>query len=190
MGATNVTTGKPKTTGSVYVAPLGTTLPTDATTALGSAFKSLGYVSENGMTNGNTFDSTKIKEWGGGTVLDVEDNYNDNFNFELLETLDVEVLKTVYGSANVTGSLSAGISVSVKPEQHPDLCWVFEMIMRGNVAKRIVLPSASISSLAEIQYRANAAAAYGITLAAHLDSSGMTHYEYIKAPSTSSGSGG
>ena len=35
----NVTTGKPKVGGAVFRAPVGTTLPTDASTALNSAFK-------------------------------------------------------------------------------------------------------------------------------------------------------
>lgn len=34
---TNVTAGKPAVGGAIYRAPLGTTLPTDADTALGSA---------------------------------------------------------------------------------------------------------------------------------------------------------
>ena len=38
----NVSVGKPKIAGAVYVAPLGTTLPTDAVTALATAFKGLG----------------------------------------------------------------------------------------------------------------------------------------------------
>ena len=46
MKAKNVTTGKPKTGGAVFRAPLGTALPTDAKTALDEAFKNLGYCSE------------------------------------------------------------------------------------------------------------------------------------------------
>ena len=44
--ASNVSAGKPKVAGAVYRAPKGTTLPTDATTALASAFVDMGYVSE------------------------------------------------------------------------------------------------------------------------------------------------
>ena len=40
--SSHVTTAKPKVGGAIYSAPLGTELPTDATTALNTAFKSLG----------------------------------------------------------------------------------------------------------------------------------------------------
>lgn len=44
--ASYVSTGKPGVAGGVWVAPLGTTLPTDATTALDTTkFTCLGYVS-------------------------------------------------------------------------------------------------------------------------------------------------
>ena len=42
--ATKVSVGKPKVSGAVHWAPLGTSLPTSATAALNAAFVELGYV--------------------------------------------------------------------------------------------------------------------------------------------------
>ena len=65
----NVSVGKPKTSGAIFRAPLGTTLPTDATSALDNAFVELGYVSDDGVVNANTPESEKSKAWGGDTGL-------------------------------------------------------------------------------------------------------------------------
>lgn len=57
----NVSTGKPKVGGAVFTAITGSTLPTDATTALDAAFKSLGYCSEDGVTNSSGISTENIK---------------------------------------------------------------------------------------------------------------------------------
>ena len=48
--ASNVSVGKPLASGAIFVAPSGTTAPTDAKTALAATFKCVGYISEDGVT--------------------------------------------------------------------------------------------------------------------------------------------
>ena len=93
--ASNVTTGKPKKGGAIFRAPLGSTLPTDATTALDKAFVCLGYCGEDGLTNSNTPESDSIKAWGGETVLTYQSAKEDSFTFVLIEALNPDVLKAV-----------------------------------------------------------------------------------------------
>lgn len=178
---TNVSAGKPKKSGAIYRAALGSTLPTDASGTLDAAFKALGYVSEDGLTNDNSPASEDIRAWGGDVVLTVQTEKNDTFHFTLLEALNVEVLKAVYGDDNVTGTTLAnnGLAVTANGNDQEDACWVFDMILRGGVLKRIVLPDAKISELGEISYTDSDAIGYEITLSCMPDASGNTHYEYI-----------
>lgn len=174
-----VSAGKPKVGGAVSVAPVGTTLPTDATTNLNEAFEGLGYCGEDGLTNSNSPSNTDIKAWGGAKVLSVQEEKPDTFTFKLLEVLNVNVLKAVYGDSNVTGTLASGIVVKANAEELDEHAWVFDMIMRGGALKRITLPSAKVTEIADITYTDSDAVGYEVTVTAYPDSEGQTHYEYI-----------
>ena len=174
-----VTVGKPKIGGSVYRAPIGTTLPTDATSTLNEAFKCLGYVSEDGLTNTTELETENIKEWGGATVLNVQTSKDDTWSMTLIEAMNIDVLKMVYGDSNVTGSLDGGIVISANNTPQAPASYVFEMIYNDNAIKRVVLPNAYVTEVGDITYVANEAVGYETTLTAAVDASGNNHYEYI-----------
>lgn len=179
----NVTAAKPKVGGGIYRAPLGTALPTDTTTELNAAFKSLGYISEDGLSNGNSPSNESIKEWGGQTVLDVQNEKPDKYTFTMLESLNPEVLKTVYGNTNVAGTIEEGLSIKANNKELEEAAYVVDMIMSNNIKKRIVIPDAKVSSIGDVVHIGTDAVKYQVTISCYPDATGNTHYEYLKGAS-------
>lgn len=190
MPKTNVTTGKPKVGGAVFRAPVGTALPSDATTNLNAAFVNLGYVSEDGLTNSNSMENDNIKAWGGDVVITVQTSKEDTFKLVLIEALDVNVLKAVYGSENVSGALATGITVNANALEPESASWVFEMIMRNGALKRIVIPEGLITEVGDIVYKDDDVVGYDVTITAVADASGNTHYEYLHGATGATGATG
>ena len=182
--SSNVSAGKPKVTGAIFIAPVGTTLPTDSTTALAAGFVELGYASDAGVVNSESRETETIKAWGGDTVLKPFTGKEDTFQFTLIEALNVNALKLVYGDSNVTGDLTNGISIKSAAEDLDYHSFVIEMVLNGAV-KRIVIPSAKVTEVGDITYADGEAIGYDTTLSAVPDAAGGTHYEYIKAVSNS-----
>ena len=177
----NVTAGKPVVGGSIFWAPQGTTLPTDVDDTLDVAFKDLGYAADAGLVNSNSPANTAIKAWGGDTVLDVQTEKPDTFKFKLLETLNVEVAKFVYGADNVSGTLTTGITIIANSKEQDTMSMVIDMILRNGNLKRIVIPNGKVTAVSDISYVDSDAVGYETTVSCYPDASGNTHYEYIMA---------
>lgn len=175
-----VSTGKPKVAGSVYIGSAAAAAPTDATTELGTGWTPLGYVGEDGVTNENSPETDSKKAWGGDIVLKLQTEKPDTFTFKLISSLDLDVLKAVYGDSNVSGTLADGITVTATGEELPEKQWVIDMVMRDNAVKRIYIPSGSISEIGEIVYKDDEEVGYELTIMAMPGSDGATHKEFIK----------
>lgn len=166
----NVLAGKPLATGGILVAEVGATAPTNATTALDAAFKAAGYVGEDGLTETTDRSTEKIKAWGGDSVKIVQTDFAVTYQFTFIETLNSDVLKTVYGDANVTTTPADATkgtlhTVKVNSEELPAKAFVFEM-KDGNARIRIHVPEGKITELGEITYSDAEVIGYTVTVEA------------------------
>lgn len=177
--ADNVSFGKPKSTGAVFVAPYGTALPTNAHVALNGAFVGLGYVSEDGLVNSVETDTENVTAWGGDLVLVGQTTFTEMFTVNLIETA-AEALKLYYGEDNVVEEGNGSLTVTQSSEMLPNVSVVFELVLTGGRIKRIVVPNAQIADRSgEITYVDGEAVTYPAVFVAYPDGNGTTHVEYI-----------
>lgn len=188
----NVSAGGPKLSGAIFRAPLGSTLPTDAKTDLDKAFVGVGFISDDGVENSNSPDTDSVQDWGGRTVLVTETGKEDTFKFTMIESKNVDVLKAVYGSDNVTGNVDTGITIRANSAEQESAAWVIDIIMRENVLKRIVIPNGRISDIGDISYTRSDPVGYEVTVTAspYEGYGGDTHREFlVKAAASTTASG-
>ena len=182
--ALNVSTGKPRVTGGIYRAPVGTALPNDATTDLGGSFVSLGYISADGVTQSSEIDSGEYNAWGGDVVLAYVTGKTFKFAFSMIEVLNPELYKTLHGEANVTGSLSTGITVKANGSDTVEFVYVIELAMRDGAFGRIVIPDGKITEMGDTNFHDDDAIVYPVTITCQADGDGVPYYEYLAKPTT------
>lgn len=178
----NVTAAKPQVGGAIYVAPTTATAPTSATSELGESFALLGYVSEDGVSNSSNMDTESIKAWGGDEVLVLYQGREDEWKFGLIEATNVDVLKTVYGEDNVSGTLDTGITIQITNADLQAQMYVIDMVLRDKVKKRIVIPEAFVTAVDDVTYNDSDVIEYNTTIRATAGSDGVYHKEYIAKP--------
>lgn len=176
--STMVSLGKFKVGGYAYWAPAGTKLPTDSATALPSAYKLLGYLSEDGLTTTTDTDTTEIKDANGTTVMKIITSYAESYQFALLEVLRAESAKLRYNSDAVTGT-DKSMTIKHQMPSDEDFVLVFEIAMSGDVKDRLVIGNATRAEFGDRQVHAGDPQVYDITVSANDMGSGVTAIEYV-----------
>ena len=182
--AENVSVGKPKVSGGIWRAPLGTALPTDASSELTTAFKSVGYVSEDGVKHHIGLTATNFRAWGGDVVHSATTEREETFAFGLIESLNKDTYEITNGAANVSGSLEAGITVRSNSSELDEYVYVIEMMLRAGAMKRIVIPRGKVTEIGDVTYADATLISFPITITALAGSDGDNSKQYIYRPAT------
>jgi hypothetical protein len=143
--------------GSVYVAPVGTALPTNIAGALNVAFKELGYVSEDGITFTNGQEIEDINAWQSFyPIRKVVTSKSTSVQF-VLRQWNEDTVKLAFGGGTI--SRTAGVTTYLPPE--PGTLDERAMIIEwedGSETFRLVLPRGLVSGEVESNVVRSAAA--------------------------------
>lgn len=139
--------------GVLFRAEVGTTLPTDATTALDPAFGDHGAVGEDGVAVNQTRNSTDIRMLGGDVFASPQTEYTEEMVVTLLEDDNDEVLKSAFGDANVekteaTTSEGTKRTIYHTSDPLPISSWVADLVS-GTKTKRYVVEHGQVVSVGE-----------------------------------------
>lgn len=168
----NIVAGKPLATGGVLIGALSATAPTGASSAV-TGFVAAGYIGEDGLTENTDRSTTKVKAWGGDTVKVLQTDYSVTYQFTFIESMNSDVLKTVYGEDNVvvtaaTASTGTLHTVKLNSDVLPHKSFVFE-VKDGDAKIRIYVPDGQITEVGSVTYNDGDTIAYQVTVEAFRD---------------------
>ena len=171
--------------GVVFAGPAGVLpLPISAATPLTAQWKALdlGTLSEDGLSISYTRSSNKVKDFDGATYLTVQDDFADGFKATFLDVDNLNLLESVFGTANVTTSAATSshgeqITIFHAPEQLPFQQAVIT-VRSGAKRKTYVAEVCQVSEIAEIKDVYNDATKYEVTWEVLRGSDGKFLKEY------------
>lgn len=150
--ADNVNNASALTGGALYVAPKGTAVPEDATTALGADYKALGYTAKDGYKMQIDRESVQWDSWEADDIVEVDESHSVTNTVTPMETFSEDVAKTIFGPGNVTAADGAVSKIVVNADELPEYVLVVEMRLRNGRKCRVVNPRWKITSQGEFTF--------------------------------------
>lgn len=179
---TEISVSKAGATGMLTGAPIGTALPTDATTTLAAAFKGYGYVGEDGTTPTRDISTDPVRDSNGDQVYTLQTDFTRTYAAPLLQYDNVDIKKQIFGDANVvvtpaTATKGTIIAVQDKGQQASHQVLVVTTFS-GAKSHREVAADAQITSVEIGALTGTGIRQYTVTWTVYKDSAGVFVYEY------------
>lgn len=152
--------------GEIYVAPVGTAAPTNASTPLAPGWVGLGYVHEDGITESYEEDSEAIPAWqNAATVRNVTTASEARFEFSVIQSSPA-VIELYHKGSEMVEVPGGEFSMKVKAPTS-DVRAICIDVVDGDRLERIYMPSAEVVERGEITYASSEAVGYALTIAAY-----------------------
>lgn len=182
----NVSSAKGVKGGYIFSAPEGTALPTDIKTQLNSAFKCLGFISEDGYVETVDEDADDITDMSGDVMDSSNSNRVESAQLTLAE-IKAETLKRQYGEKNVTDK-NGIITVKHNSDSHPTFSYVLELVLKNGRRWRKVVPKGKSSELDDLTIASSELCQRALTMKYLTDEQGNTCYDYYESTETAAAS--
>lgn len=179
----NVSYGKFKSGGYFFLAPSGTALPTDNTTALAETFLNMGFLGDDGVNFSDSSSTETAYDANGDSIATSQGEIEKTFTVTFRE-IKKDSLAVLYGSANVTDS-DGTITVHDKGPNATTYVGVFEILLKDGRKWRRIVPQCQPGELGDQTIAYNELVGREITMAALLDSTSGSYYiDYIDSTET------
>ena len=177
MDVSKVGIGSAPVTGAIFVAPNGTTLPTNATTTLPNTFVLLGFTSDAGLTISESSNSTDLRAWEGRTIVaSIITEYTEQISFTPIQC-NSEVAKLIWGDSNVELGTGGSIHAKHHGKTLDPVVVAIKTTPRTGIVKRY---TGTFQLVERGEHTMNGTQVEGrqLTFTAIADSSGYTMHEY------------
>ena len=179
----NVSYGKFLSGGYFFLAPAGTTLPTDNTTPLDAAFLNMGFLGDDGVNFSDSSSTETAYDANGDSIATSQGEVEKTFTVTFRE-VKKDSLAVLYGSANVTDA-DGKLTVHDKGPNSSTYVGVFEIRLKDGRKWRRVVPQCQPGELGDQTIVYNELVGRELTMAALLDSTSGSYYiDYIDSTET------
>jgi len=168
LDADNVRVGL---TGNVYIAPKGTTAPTDLDAPWGTGWVDLGYLSDDGVEMNYSTDTEDIKAWQSlSQVRKVLTSVDMTLAFTAIE-LKAAAITLYFPSATIATDVEDTVStLSIPAAPTPDERAIGLEWIDGPIKNRLIIPRGEVTDRDSITVARSAAVGLNMTVTAYATS--------------------